>query len=79
VFVATVWDRLATRFAETCKVFCRGPRMSSRGRAPYLHLLRWIGSGREWTLSIADAIRQNPELSGSVRQIADKGYSEVLK
>lgn len=39
---ANVWDRLSKRFSDICKVFCRGPRMRSDGRAPYLHLLRWL-------------------------------------
>jgi hypothetical protein len=71
---ATVWDRLAVKFDKTCKIFCRGPRMRSYGRAPYMHLLRWLASGREWTLSITDAIVKHPEVSGSVTQIAEKGY-----
>jgi hypothetical protein len=71
---AAVWDRLSARFDEACKIFCRGPRMRTDGRAPYLHLLKWLAGGREWTLSITDAVKRNPELSGSVGQIAEKGF-----
>ncbi len=71
---ASVWDRLSVRFDEACKIFCRGPRMRRDGRAPYLHLLRWLAAGREWTLSITDAVKENPALSGSVGQIAEKGF-----
>jgi hypothetical protein len=71
---AAVWDRLSARFEPACKIFCQGPRMRSDGRAPYLHLLKWLAAGREWTLSIRDAVKQHPELSGSVGQIAEKGY-----
>jgi hypothetical protein len=75
---ADVWDRLAQVFKSRCELFCRGSRMNKEGRAPYLHILRWLAEGTGWTLSLRDAMRQHPEMRGSVGQVVDKGYLEDL-
>ncbi len=75
---ADVWDRLAQVFRTRCQSFCRGSKMKKEGRAPYLHILRWLAEGTEWTLSLRDAMRQHPEMRGSVGQVVDKGYLEDL-
>ena len=75
---ADVWDRLAQVFRARCEVFCRGSRMKKEGRAPYLHILRWLAEGSEWTLSLRDAIRLHSEMRGSVGQVVDKGYLAEL-
>jgi hypothetical protein len=75
---ADVWDRLAQVFRGRCESFCRGSKMRREGRAPYLHILRWLAEGSEWTLSLRDAIRSHPALRGSVGQVVDKGYLAEL-
>lgn len=71
---AEVWDRLALVFRSRCERFCRGTKMKPEGRAPYLHILRWLAEGTEWSLSLRDAIRSHPAMRGSVGQVVDKGY-----
>jgi hypothetical protein len=75
---ADVWDRLSQVFRARCETFCRGSRMKREGRAPYLHILRWLAEGAEWTLNLRDAIRSHPEMRGSVSQVVDKGYLRDL-
>ncbi|HUI79352.1 MAG TPA: TIR domain-containing protein [Bryobacteraceae bacterium] len=75
---ADVWDRLAQVFRARCERFCRGTKIRKEGRAPYLHILRWLAEGKEWTLSLRDAIRQHPGMRGSVGQVVDKGYLREL-
>jgi len=73
-----VWDRLAQVFRARCEKFCRGTKIRKEGRAPYLHILRWLAEGNEWTLSLRDAIRQHPTMRVSVGQVVDKGYLRDL-
>lgn len=54
------------------------PKFARRARAPYLHILRWLAEGKEWTLSLRDAVRQHPEMRGSVGQVVDKDYLRTL-
>jgi len=71
---ADVWERLANVFNGRCERFCRGSKLRKEGRAPYLHILRWLAEGSEWTLSLRDAIRSHQTMRGSVGQVVDKGY-----
>jgi hypothetical protein len=71
---ANVWDRLYLLFNKRCSSFCRGAKIKKEGRAPYLHILNWLANGDSWTLDLREAIRNNPELRGSVGQVVDKGF-----
>jgi hypothetical protein len=75
---ADVWERLAQVFRTRCEAFCRGSKMRKEGRAPYLHILRWLAEGADWSLSLRDAVRQHSEMKGSVGQVVDKGYLAEL-
>lgn len=75
---ADVSDRLAQVFRARCERFCRGTKIRKEGRAPYLHILRWLAEGKEWTLSLREAIRQHQGMRGSVGQVVDKGYLREL-
>ena len=75
---AEVWDRLSQVFRTPCEAFCRGSKMKREGRAPYLHILRWLSEGTKWSLSLRDAIRAHPDMRGSVSQVVDKGYLKEL-
>lgn len=75
---ADVWERLGQVFRARCEKFCRGTKIRKEGRAPYLHILRWLAEGKEWTLALRDAIRQHPEMRGSVGQVLDKYYLRDL-
>lgn len=69
-----VFERLARTFRERTERFVRGTRFRREGRAPYLHVLHWLGVSEDWSLAIDKAILQHPEHRGSITQIAEKGY-----
>jgi hypothetical protein len=71
---ADVWDRLSQVFRERSEKFCRGTKIKREGRAPYLHILRWLAEGTEWTLPLREAVRIHTGMRGSVGQVVDKGY-----
>ncbi|ERN41595.1 ATPase family protein associated with various cellular activities (AAA) [Rubidibacter lacunae KORDI 51-2] len=73
-----VFERLARTFRQRAERFARGTRFRREGRAPYLHLLHWLGISDDWSLSIDKAIREHPQHRGSIGQIADKGYLNDL-
>jgi len=75
---AAVWDRLALRFREPCKTFCRGTKMKAEGRAPYLRILHLLAKADKWSLSLRDAIRTNPHYRGSISQVIDRGFLQQL-
>jgi hypothetical protein len=75
---AEVWDRLSRVFKERTARLCRGSRMRSVGRAPYLHILRWLAEGNQWTLPVREAVRSRPGMRGSVGQVVEKGYLRDL-
>ena len=73
-----VLETLDRNYRDLTATFARGTRFRREARAPYLNLLFWLGTSNDWTVSIDQAIRDHPELRGSVSQIADKGYLRDL-
>lgn len=74
VIKQSVYDRLSLRFSEILKNFVRGPKFKREGRAPYLHILRWLASSESWSISLNEEVRKHPEVRGSVGQVVEKGY-----
>jgi hypothetical protein len=75
---SSVWERLGLSFESRCLRLCRGTRLRRGGRAPYLHILRWLAQSQDWTISLQDEIRRHDELRGSVGQVVDKGFLSAL-
>jgi hypothetical protein len=73
-----VFEMLARRFHDRTQNFAKGTRLRREGRAPYLHLLYWLGTSEQWTLSLDQAIMHHPELRGSLIQIIEKDYLLAL-
>jgi hypothetical protein len=71
---AEVWKRLGISFRKRCESFCRGSKMKSAGRAPYLHILKWLAEEGQWTLDLREAMRRHREMTGSVSQVVTKGF-----
>jgi hypothetical protein len=67
---------LAMSFMETAMKFATGPRFSREGRAPYLHMLRWLSDSPTWTVSLDREIPRHQDLRGSVSQVVDRGHLE---
>jgi hypothetical protein len=73
-----VMDDLSRRFMPPALAFASGTKLRREGRAPYLHLLKWLGEADEWTIQLDRLLSQHPELRGSVGQVVEKGYLKGL-
>ena len=73
-----VFETLAQRFLSRTRDFAKGTRFRREGRAPYLHLLYWLGKSEEWSLSLDQCIMHYPEFRGSLIQIIEKDYLREL-
>jgi hypothetical protein len=69
-----VMDSLARRFMNSAMKFAAGPRLRREGRAPYLHILKWLAEANEWSISLDREISMHPEQRGSAGQVVEKGY-----
>ncbi len=73
-----VLQDLSTRFFPLARDFATGNKLRREGRAPYLHLLRWLSETPEGALDTKEAVASNPKLKGSVSQVIDKGHLNTL-
>jgi hypothetical protein len=69
-----VLTELARVFFEPSRHFATGPKLRREGRAPYLHMLRWLAESDEWSIQLDQALSQHPEHRGSVGQVVDKRF-----
>ena len=69
-----VLNELGRAFWEHARKLATGPRLRREGRAPYLHMLRWLAESEDWSLQLDQALAQHPDHRGSVGQVIDKGY-----
>jgi hypothetical protein len=69
---------LSRQFKDAAVTFARGSRLRKEGRAPYLHILRWLSEGDEWSLDLSDAMAAHPDLKGSISQVIEKGWLQAL-
>lgn len=75
---AKVLEEQDRAFFDLARKFVTGTKLRASGRAPYLHILRWLASGPEFSINIEQTVRQYPEHKGSVSQVVEKGYLEKL-
>lgn len=73
-----VMVELRRLFNSPSVAFARGSKLRREGRAPYLHILKWLCEGEDWSLDLRSAIQTRPEHRSSVGQVVDKGYLETL-
>jgi len=69
---------LARQFKDAAVTFARGSRLRKEGRAPYLHILRWLSQSEEWSLDLTEAMIAHPEMKGSINQVIEKGWLSAL-
>lgn len=74
VVVEKVMEDLSRQFMIPCLTFARGSKLRPEGRAPYLHILKWLADATDWSLHISEELRARPEHRGSVGQVVDKGF-----
>lgn len=69
---------LSRQFKDVAVTFARGSRLRKEGRAPYLHILRWLSESDEWSLDLGEAMAAHPEMKGSISQVLEKGWLQAL-
>ncbi len=74
VVLERVMDDLSLNFMEIAMKFATGPQFSRGGRAPYLHMLQWLGAGKEWAISLDREISHHPELRSSFKKVVERGH-----
>ena len=70
--------RLSLRFDEPTRDFARGTRFRPSGRAPYLHILRWLSEADNWSIDLKNELALHKAERISVGQVVDKGYLRSL-
>ncbi|MDX0760006.1 TIR domain-containing protein [Sinorhizobium medicae] len=78
VILDEVLGALKRIFHNACVEFAQGSKLRREGRAPYLHILRWLVDSDDWSVDLKRAIKDNPNHRGSVGQVVSKGYLETL-
>ena len=73
-----VVDRQKERFGDTIRSFARGTKFRPSGRAPYLHILKWLSESDTWSISIPDEMRRHPSEKASVSVVLEAGYLQSL-
>lgn len=76
--IEDVMSDLARQFKEAAVTFARGSKIRREGRAPYLHILRWLSETDEWSIDLSEAVNLHPDMKRSVEQVIDKGYLDAL-
>ena len=76
--IGTVMEDLRRIFYKPCVEFARGSKLRREGRAPYLHILKWLRDGEDWSIDLRDTIKKNKEHRGSVGQVIEKGHLQNL-
>lgn len=78
VVVERVMEDLDRQFGDACLTFARGSQLRREGRAPYLHILKWLADKAEWSINLGEELRQNPDHRGSIGQVIEKGFLQTL-
>lgn len=69
-----VVEREREKFGDAVRSFARGTKFRPGGRAPYLHILRWLAESNSWSISLPDQILAHPTEKASVTVVLEAGY-----
>ncbi len=78
VVLSRVMDRLGDSFLRTATEFAKGSKLRREGRAPYLHMLKWLAEAEEWSIDLEREAARHTKLKGSVSQVVEKGFLSSL-
>lgn len=78
VAVETVFVELSRMFKDIVISFARGYRLRKEGRAPYLHILRWLSEMDEWSIQLTTAQTTHPEMKESINQVLVNNWLSTL-
>ena len=69
---------LSANFEDIVITFARGKKFRPKGRAPYLHILKWLSESDNWSINLNDQLAKHTDLKNSVGQVVNKGYLKEL-
>lgn len=72
--IQNVLRKLEPKFSPIVSKFVTGPRFRKEGRAPYFHLLKWLGEAQGFHITLSQAMNQHPKQKPGVTQIISKGF-----
>ncbi|HEX4768192.1 MAG TPA: hypothetical protein VH414_18150 [Lichenihabitans sp.] len=78
VVIERIMTDLQRQFLQPAIEFARGSKLRREGRAPYLHILKWLSESEDWSLDLQDSLRANPGHKSSIGQVLEKGYLATL-
>jgi len=78
VILSHVMEILSRRFLSLAVKFASGTKLRREGRAPYLHILKWLAEANEWSIALEHEMVNHPGQRGSVGQVVEKGYLAYL-
>ena len=71
-----VFQKMDIKFNAIISKFAVGPRFRKEGRAPYYHLLKWLGEAKTFSIHIPTEMNKHVTQKPGVTQIYAKGYLE---
>ena len=74
--LAEMSEELSRSFFNIAREFSTGPKLRREGRAPYLHVLKWLSSSDTWSIDLTLEMQKHPQHKAGVTQIVEKGYLE---
>lgn len=72
--MAEMFEELSRSFFDIARQFATGNRLRRAGRAPYLHILKWLSESPNWSVNLTTAMQQHPRQKPGVVQVVEKGY-----
>lgn len=73
---SAISSELSRSYFNIAREFAVGNRLRREGRAPYLHVLKWLSESDTWAISLVSEMQRHPEAKAGVTQIVEKGYLE---
>ena len=67
-------EELSRSFFDIAREFATGPKLRREGRAPYLHVLKWLSTSDTWSIDLTLEMQKHPQHKAGVTQIVEKGY-----
>lgn len=75
---AKLMEDLDRKYFFLARCFAQGSKLRKEGRAPYLHILKWLAESGNWSIHIMEESRKHQMLRGSVVQVVEKGFLAKL-
>jgi len=72
--IEDVMTDLGRQYKEATLAFARGTKIRREGKAPYLHILKWLAESDEGSIDLKEEMNRHPELKGSVGQVVNKEF-----